>query len=208
MEEIWKDIAGFDRYQVSNHGRISSRYGRNGQGVLEVPRIMALYYSKRGDRRIQLYPSDGGKRKKFLVHVLVAQEFIGPKPEGLETNHIDGNPWNNRVDNLEYVSKSGNVRHAFMTGIHDIPRGSKQHCAKLTESDVLAIVELKKTMRQSEIARMYGVKDCTLSDIFHGRTWNQVTGIPYNRPRNKTDINKWEPLRKRVFVKPVQKELS
>lgn len=98
--ETWKKISGWP-YSVSDSGRV--RNDRNG-------RILAGFFV-RDYHRVLL--SNKGHLKKFMVHRLVAEAFI-PKPDGnMEVNHIDGNGRNNHVSNLEWVSHSENVLHAY-----------------------------------------------------------------------------------------------
>ena len=115
MQEIWKDIKGFEgRYQVSNLGRIKSlsrivSTGRNGYRKIKecilVPRNSTNNYQKIS---IRIYP----KRYWFDVHRLVAEAFI-PNPDKLPIiNHKDNNPTNNRVDNLEWCNQSHNIKYA------------------------------------------------------------------------------------------------
>ena len=72
-----------------------------------------------------------GKRTNVLVHRAVAEAFIGPCPNGWQVNHKDGNKCNNRLENLEYVSVSGNMIHAIREGLHVIPatRGTSRRPA-------------------------------------------------------------------------------
>lgn len=102
MEEIWKDIKGYEgKYQVSNLGRIKVlNYKRSGQ-----EHIMATKNNK-GYCEIRL--AKDGKRKDFIVHRLVAQAFI-PNPNNLpQVNHIDENKTNNCVNNLEWCTQAYN----------------------------------------------------------------------------------------------------
>ena len=110
MEEIWKDVKNYGGlYQVSNLGRIKSlprntnnKY-KNGVIKQNVIRGKSYYY-------VNLYNKG---TKLFTVHKLVAETFI-PNPNNLPCiNHIDGNKLNNRVDNLEWCSYSGNEIHAY-----------------------------------------------------------------------------------------------
>lgn len=115
--EIWKDIKGFEgSYQVSNLGRIrscnrvvnnsASRTGKQHR----KGKILALNKTYRGYYIVHLFR--GGKKIHPLVHRLVAQAFI-PNPENKpQINHIDGNPRNNQVKNLEWATESENMRHA------------------------------------------------------------------------------------------------
>jgi hypothetical protein len=100
MIEQWKDIPGYEGlYQVSNMGNVKSlNYKRTGKEALLKPSITKGY--------LYLCLSDGDKHKKHRIHQLVAIVFLGHKPDGLNIviNHIDRNPLNNCVDNLEIVT--------------------------------------------------------------------------------------------------------
>ena len=67
-----------------------------------------------------------GSRKVFSVHVLVMAAFVGPRPEGAVTRHLDGNPLNNHLTNLAYGSQSENLRDAVAHGTH--AHAKKTHC--------------------------------------------------------------------------------
>lgn len=118
MEEIWKDIEGFEgRYQVSNLGNVKSlRYG----GRYEVRNLVPKVNNK-GYEWVELF--NNGKKKCIQIHRLVASAFI-PNPEGYPIiNHKDENPRNNCVDNLEWCDQKYNVhyyieRHAIEYSNH------------------------------------------------------------------------------------------
>lgn len=106
MKEIWKDIDGYEGlYRVSNHGRVksfrkSTKYGSPDEFILKSS------VANNGYCQVTLY--DNAKRKKFLVHRLVAQAFI-PNPKNLpQINHLDENRTNNNVDNLEWCTAKYN----------------------------------------------------------------------------------------------------
>lgn len=105
---IWKEIKGFENYQISNTGLI-----RNEEKILSP-------FDNNGYDRIQLV--NGDKKQKKLIHRLVAEHFI-PNPENKpQVNHKDLNTKNNNVDNLEWVTNQENVQHA----IENIPERRKQ----------------------------------------------------------------------------------
>lgn len=116
MEEIWKDIKSYEGlYQVSNLGRIKSlkKIRRNGKGFyVQEEKLKTLQlWKEEGYYSIVLYKNDGGRT--YHIHRLVAQAFI-PNPENLpQVNHKDGNKSNNSVENLEWVTCSENVKHAY-----------------------------------------------------------------------------------------------
>ncbi len=111
MKEEWKPF-GDGNYAVSNLGRVK----RLTEGRRTYPgRLMKLVKLKIGYYSVA--PTVNGKNKTVLVHSLVAEAFIGPRPEGKEVNHKDGDKTNNCVENLEYVSHKQNVHHARDMGL-------------------------------------------------------------------------------------------
>jgi hypothetical protein len=68
--------------------------------------------------RVQLHKD--GRPRNYLVHVLVASAFIGPKPDGdYEVNHKNGNKERNARENLEWATPSENLQHAYDTGLRE-----------------------------------------------------------------------------------------
>lgn len=97
--EIWKAIGG--KYEVSNKGRLR----KDGFKHLR-PHVHKTGY---------VYICIAGERK--LIHRLVIEAFQGRIPEGYETNHKDGNKLNNSLYNLEVVTHSENMSHAYHSGL-------------------------------------------------------------------------------------------
>ena len=106
MDEIWKDIKGYEGlYEVSNLGRVKS-HRKCTQNRCQDNFILKKYVGNHGYCQVTLYR--GKERHKYLVHRLVADAFI-PKPDGLpHINHIDENRENNRADNLEWCTPQYN----------------------------------------------------------------------------------------------------
>ena len=112
MSEIWKDITGYENlYMVSSAGRIKSvdRYVKNRNGVaLKKGKILApAKIDKTQYLKVSLCKNN--KQKTFLVHRLVAEAFLEKNSEKTQVNHIDENPQNNNVENLEWCTPSYNV---------------------------------------------------------------------------------------------------
>jgi hypothetical protein len=108
MEEIWKDIEGYEgKYQVSNLGRVKSLKDRWGSRE----KILKLLKHNGTHKYSVVQLCDCGVTKKYLLHRLVAETFI-PNPNGLPIiNHKDENPENNTVDNLEWCDYSYNINY-------------------------------------------------------------------------------------------------
>lgn len=101
-EEIWKPIAWFPNYQVSNKGRVKN---------IETGRVLKNGSTPQGYAIVGLYNGDG-KPKKITVHRLVAQAFLS-NPDNLpHINHIDEDKTNNDVTNLEWCTASENRVHS------------------------------------------------------------------------------------------------
>lgn len=95
-----KRIKGYEDYTISTDGKVTSyKY--------KQPRIMSSWYQASGYENVAL--SRGGSKKNKLVHRLVAEAFI-PNPNNLpEVHHIDNNPKNNNVENLEWCDRQTNL---------------------------------------------------------------------------------------------------
>lgn len=122
MEEIWKDIKGYEGlYQVSNMGRIKSlernviSYNRWGIYERTVKSKIVNGGKRGGYKGVILY--DNKNHKSCLVHRLVAEAFISNPKNKPEVNHKNGIKTDNRVQNLEWVTSQENIKHAWSTGL-------------------------------------------------------------------------------------------
>ena len=161
---IWKDVEGFEGiYKISNEGVLIStpRFGVKG-GVKKRTKI------ERGYESYSLHKD--GKSCNKLVHRLLAEHFI-PNPDNKPyVNHIDGNPSNNTLDNLEWVTQLENIQHAIRTGLMN-NKGENHYGAKLTNQEVLEIRDLYKhrIFKQWEIGEIYGAPKSTIGSIIQNR---------------------------------------
>ena len=80
---------------------------------------------------------------KMSVHRLVALAFLGPPPDrGSQVNHKDGNPENNFLWNLEWVSGSENMKHAYEHKLVNVPIGQQRSNSIFSDDDVRAVCYL------------------------------------------------------------------
>lgn len=106
--EFWRDIQGFEGlYQVSSLGRVKSLERITPQKHHIKERILNQIKVTGGYLNVNLCKD--GKLKRFQVHRLVYQTFVGEIPEGMQVNHIDEDKTNNRVDNLNLMTPKENV---------------------------------------------------------------------------------------------------
>jgi hypothetical protein len=119
MNEIWKDVVGWEGlYEVSNIGRVRSvdRYlghPNSPTGAFRKGKILTPKSKKYAD--IHLWRNS--KYVSTHVHRLVAIAFIDNPENKPEVNHRDGNKLNNHISNLEWVTRSENLKHAAETGL-------------------------------------------------------------------------------------------
>ena len=166
---LWRTVPGYPAYEVSVDGVV-----RRCQGFRcrRAHRVLVPFVRPNGYAQILLY--QGGQRRRFGVHQLVALAFLGPKPSPQhEVAHLDGQRLNNHVSNLAWLLHSENERHKDLHGTR--LRGSQIGNAKLTEAQVVLIRQaLAVGIRQCVLAQAYGVSDSTVSLIARAKTWRHV----------------------------------
>lgn len=104
--EQWLPIEGYEDYEVSNYGRVKSLERINSLGRTVKERILKPSTNEGGYKQVKL--CNGGKEKTFKVHRLVAMAFIPNSNSLPQVNHMDENPSNNHVDNLEWCTAKYN----------------------------------------------------------------------------------------------------
>lgn len=124
--EVWKDVVGYEGlYEVSNLGRIrthkdkityTERHGiRKWKQRIIKQKFQKRVRSEKYDARVTIWKD--GKEKTFLVSRLVARAFLENPLNLPQVNHIDGEPTNNNVLNLEWCSEKENVNHAYNSNL-------------------------------------------------------------------------------------------
>lgn len=174
--EIWKPVPGYEGlYSVSAHGRIRSE-ARTVPYKGGTPRRLASVILRPNDNGIGhgwVGLRKDGRTHKLYVHRAVLEAFVGPCPEGMECCHNDGNPQNNRVENLRWGTRQDNVDDQSLHGVTS--RGERNGHARLSAEDVRAIREAySQGIQQPELARRYGVAQTTISHVVLRETWRHV----------------------------------
>ena len=169
MHEVWKNLIDYE-YQVSDQGNIRRIYKNGNIKLLKKIKHPSGYLN------IRLYKNNKGKN--FKIHRLVAEVFI-PNPENKpQVNHIDGDKHNNRVENLEYVTSSENITHAWKNKLCDRKHllGSNNHNSTLVENEVYVIKGLLKhtSLTQKEIGSIFNVSNKVVSKIKRNIIWSHI----------------------------------
>ena len=116
------------------------------------------------------------------VHSLVAEMWIGSRPDGLYVNHKDGVKTNNSRKNLEYTTPSANMYHASDSLL--LPRGSLHCMATITEDDAAEICQLiVDGHRNKDISEFLGISPSIIRDIRNCHSWTSVSKAYFPRPK-------------------------
>jgi hypothetical protein len=167
---VWKGILGSEEtHQVSSDGLVRSWLNRGGIGSRNrrraTPRLLSQCLRKG-------YPSVNFWNRSEYVHHLVLDAFVGPRKPGQECAHNNGNPTDNRIENLRWATKVENAADRKIHGTVADQSGEKNGNAKLTTKQVK---EIKRDRRSvNEIAQDYGVSWQTIGDIKKGLKWKNV----------------------------------
>lgn len=163
--ETWKDVVGFEGlYAVSSEGRVMKKSGR----MLKTDAHGHHGYHKAEMRR-------GDYIKREYVHRMVLAAFVGPCPGGMMCRHLDGNPTNNRVENLAWGTPQENVddavRHGTIkrTRVKRLPRMHRGPRRKLSERRFAEMMkDLAGGMNQTQAAKKYGMSQPWVNKVVKG----------------------------------------
>lgn len=219
--EVWEDIPSFEGfYKASNYGRIKrlacSRLNSNQTSKYIVEYSEIILKASNDSKGYPQVVLANPKRRVARIHRLVAEAFLEPPSDilieectlsGLDyvlVNHRDENTENSFYKNLEWCSPLYN--NMFGTDRKGNPKtsGSANVHSKATETDVLAIVELLKTgsLSQECIAAKFNLQQITVSNIWTGRSWSHLTGIPWKARSKRKGQRQAKAIAEQVFKYP------
>ncbi len=163
LQERWKPIPQLHCYEVSSLGRV--RRCQPGSGGNSVVGRILKQHSRKGTKyqQVELIARTG--RKMFLVSRLVALAFHGPEPSpDHQAAHYDGDPLNNREDNVRWATPLENAEDKRRHG--RVVRGAKHWAAKLSEKDGRLIADLHaQGVRSGVIAKQFAVTRGTINRV-------------------------------------------
>lgn len=177
-EEIWKDIPNANgQYQASNLGRIKSLPKWRNIGHRRFFQLERVIGNRRPNKR-GYYRLGFKIAGETLIHRIVALTFLQKDDDRDIINHIDSNPSNNRINNLEWCTQRENVIHSYKNGRTTAPKclsGSKHKNSKLLESDIPLIKSrYEETKNYCIVAKEFAVSEGCIRKIILGDTWKQV----------------------------------
>lgn len=168
-EEEWRPVAGHPGYEVSSLGRVRS-WNKPGFGTTPrtEPRVLKPTPAKGGYLRVGL-----SARRTRMVHGLVLEAFVGPRPPGLQCCHGDGDPTNNSLRNLRWDTQGANMAdREIHQGSY---RGMRNPNSRLTVAEVK---EIRRRAGQGEtgkgLAAEFGITQAHASHIINRRKWAHV----------------------------------
>jgi hypothetical protein len=173
VDDHFKPISEFPGYRVSQYGVVQSCWTRHARPTRMTGTWLTLKPINRGHGYLSVNLSKDGKKKARSIHRLVLEAFVGPCPPGMICCHGDGDPKNNRHENLRWDSPKSNSDDAFRHGT--LCRGESARQAKLLEADVLEIRTLRSEgVKLGVLAEHFGVGVENIRAIVCHRSWRHL----------------------------------
>ena len=170
-----KFIEGYDAYEITEEGQVFSHKGKKPRLLKPQPASQ----SKKGYLQVRLYDNSGKLGKLQYVHRLVYTHFVGDIPEGLEIDHIDGNPRNNTLSNLQLLSRRDNT-DKYNRKKHKILL--RDHRDELIQ-DYIELGSFKK------VAEEWGVSVTAVNRVIRNRVHTLLPNGKYGTKKYDDNIN-------------------
>lgn len=160
-KETWKPIPEFEHYEISTMGR-----------VRKIAYLRTTLAAKSSYEAVQLFAGDGhgaknkgrlSAMKKVNIHRLVAEAFITNPENKPQVNHLDGNKLNNKLENLEWCTRSENLKHAYENNLRYQMNGPRS-CNRINQIDESGNV----------IKTWGGAKELTASGYSKSKIYNAI----------------------------------
>ena len=156
--EEWRPVVGYEGlYEVSSLGRVRRMLKRGRAPKTLVPVL-------RGGRYRVSLCREGVSTQAKIAH-LVAAAFHGPRPDGFDVAHNDGDALNDSASNLRYATRRENIRDKYEHGTMGL---------KLDPDKVRAIRSAGSVMRHRDVAREFGISQVMVSRIVRRASWGCV----------------------------------
>jgi len=173
-----KEIEGYENYSITEEGDVYSLKWAKKRKL----KPQKASQSKKGYVQVRLYDGSGKLGKLQYVHRLVWQNFVGEIPEGLEIDHIDGDPLNNNIKNLQLLSRRDNT--------DKYNRKVRKYLLREHRDELCKDYETLGTFKK--VAKKWGVSITAVSRVIRNRVHTLLPNGKYGtRTYDKNITDKW-----------------
>ena len=168
--DLWREIPGWEGfYEVSRLGEVRSMTRRvpHGRGfdMIRGAQHLKLHTKPKGYLAAKLMRA--GEQSHRFVHCLVLEAFVGPRPDGQQCRHLDGNPANNKLENLVWGSAKENASDRVA---HGTSKGQRNPNAQITAFQ--AFMLQTSPLGATALAKASGISVHLINGIKCGRRWS------------------------------------
>ena len=195
-KEVWAAIPEYERmYEISSLGRVRGLDRDCPHPLLKTQRRKGKFIapgrsSKYGHLKVKLCKD--GVQRSFHLHQLVLTAFIGPRPEGMEVRHLNGDPGDNQLVNLAYGTRKENANDARLHGtlkarnelVSKAKKGistvwcERHGMARLTADQVRQMKkDFESGMTSAEAGRKYGISQAHACKIKLNQAWSKLEAV-------------------------------